>query len=69
MTQSHSDGEPRRLSLDARYAIRDLSKQIIKDKRSSEESILRVALAEAYELGFADGLNSQKEIADGFPQA
>lgn len=69
MTTSPSDGAGRRIQREDLYAIRDLTQNFVRSKRSSEESLLRVALAEAYQLGFEAGLNSQQEIAHGFPQA
>ena len=62
------DGE-HRITREGLYAIRDLTQQFARDKRESEETLLRVALAAAYQLGFEAGFNSQKEIAHGFPQA
>lgn len=64
-----SFGGERRITREGLYAIRDLTQKFVRDKRESEETLLRVALAEAYQLGFEAGFNSQKEIANGFPQA
>lgn len=68
MTTS-SDGVRRRINTDARFTIRGLSDQFARDKRTSDEALIRAALAEAYSLGYEDGINSQKETANGFPQA
>lgn len=52
-----------------RFALKDLTHTLITDLRKSEGDLLRAAIFDAYQRGFDAGLNAQKEIADGFPQA